>query len=83
MERATQVGPVARGDLRATLADQVRRSVAMGAQVALGGEPLPGKGFFYAPTILTSRHVRDARLPRGDIRPGRGRHPRPRCRSRR
>jgi succinate-semialdehyde dehydrogenase/glutarate-semialdehyde dehydrogenase len=53
LDRATQVGPVARDDLREALADQVRRSVEMGAQVALGGESLPGKGCFYAPTILT------------------------------
>ncbi|HEX6121895.1 MAG TPA: NAD-dependent succinate-semialdehyde dehydrogenase [Ktedonobacterales bacterium] len=51
-QRATQIGPMARADLRAALAEQVRRSVAMGARVVLGGEPLPGPGFFFAPTIL-------------------------------
>jgi len=60
LDRAMQIGPVARGDLRETLADQVKKSVAMGAKVALGGESVAGsggKGYFYAPTILT--HVTD------------------------
>ena len=49
----TQVGPLARSDLRATLHDQVRRSVRAGARLLLGGAPLPGAGNFYAPTVLT------------------------------
>ncbi len=56
LDRATQIGPVARGDLRETLAEQVSKSVAMGAKVALGGQAVPGpngKGYYYAPTILT------------------------------
>jgi succinate-semialdehyde dehydrogenase/glutarate-semialdehyde dehydrogenase len=54
LDRETQVGPVARGDLRDDLDTQVQRSVKMGAKVAHGGHPLPGKGAFYAPTILTN-----------------------------
>ena len=50
---ATDVGPLARADLRDALHAQVRRSVAGGARVLLGGAPLPGPGFFYAPTVLT------------------------------
>ena len=60
LDRATQIGPMARGDLREALADQVKQSVTMGAKVALGGESVSspgGKGYFYAPTILT--HVTD------------------------
>jgi len=53
LDRETQIGPLARGDLREALAQQVRASLEMGAQVVLGGEALAGKGFFYAPTILT------------------------------
>ena len=53
LERETQIGPVARGDLRETLEKQVRESVEMGARIVLGGESLEGKGYFYAPTILT------------------------------
>jgi succinate-semialdehyde dehydrogenase/glutarate-semialdehyde dehydrogenase len=31
----------------------VRASVRLGATVLLGGRPLPGPGFFYAPTVLS------------------------------
>ncbi len=53
MDRETQVGPMARGDLREALVKQVEQSVQMGAHVALGGKSLDRKGYFYAPTILT------------------------------
>jgi len=48
----TEVGPVARGDLRDDLHAQVRRSVEMGAEVALGGRAKQGPGFYYEPTIV-------------------------------
>jgi succinate-semialdehyde dehydrogenase/glutarate-semialdehyde dehydrogenase len=52
MQRDTNVGPLARGDLRDTLATQVERSVAEGAHAVAGGTPINGKGYFYAPTVL-------------------------------
>jgi succinate-semialdehyde dehydrogenase/glutarate-semialdehyde dehydrogenase len=52
-EEATEVGPLARKDLRDSLDAQVRASVQAGARVALGGEPLDRPGFFYVPTLLT------------------------------
>jgi acyl-CoA reductase-like NAD-dependent aldehyde dehydrogenase len=51
-ESATQVGPLARSDLRDALADQVQRSVAAGAALLVGGASLPGAGFFFAPTVV-------------------------------
>jgi acyl-CoA reductase-like NAD-dependent aldehyde dehydrogenase len=54
LERTTQIGPMARGDLRATLEQQVQDSVKMGARVLLGGKSLEGKGYFFAPTIITA-----------------------------
>ena len=53
LDPETTVGPLARRDLRDTLHDQVRRSLALGARCALGGEPAPGPGWFYPPTVLT------------------------------
>jgi len=53
LNRETQVGPMARSDLREELDQQVQASIAMGAKVALGGKRLEGKGYFYAPTIIT------------------------------
>ena len=50
---ATDVGPLARADLRDHLHQQVAQSVRRGARVLLGGKPLPGPGYFYAPTVLT------------------------------
>ncbi len=52
MERDTAIGPMARGNLRDTLHDQVQRSVAAVAVLRAGGAPLPGPGFFYPPTVL-------------------------------
>jgi succinate-semialdehyde dehydrogenase/glutarate-semialdehyde dehydrogenase len=46
------LGPLARGDLRDELHRQVRASVVAGARLLLGGEPVKGKGYFYAPTVL-------------------------------
>lgn len=54
LDRNNQLGPMARGDLRDGLDDAVRQSIKMGAQAVLGGKPLPGKGYFYEPTILTN-----------------------------
>jgi succinate-semialdehyde dehydrogenase/glutarate-semialdehyde dehydrogenase len=52
MDDDTDVGPLAREDLRDDLHDQVQRSVAAGARVVTGGEHLDGPGYFYAPTVL-------------------------------
>lgn len=49
----TQIGPVARADLRDDLDRQVQATVQMGGRVLLGGKPVEGKGCFYEPTIVT------------------------------
>jgi succinate-semialdehyde dehydrogenase/glutarate-semialdehyde dehydrogenase len=49
---AVDLGPQARADLCARLHAQVRGSVERGARVLLGGEPAPGPGFFYPPSVL-------------------------------
>jgi succinate-semialdehyde dehydrogenase/glutarate-semialdehyde dehydrogenase len=53
MERETQIGPLARKDLREGIEKQVAESTVLGAEILIGGQRLPGKGFFYAPTVLT------------------------------
>jgi succinate-semialdehyde dehydrogenase/glutarate-semialdehyde dehydrogenase len=54
---STEVGPLARADLREKLHAQVIASVGKGARVLLGGSALAGHGFYYAPTVLTDvRH---------------------------
>ncbi|MHB8717765.1 MAG: NAD-dependent succinate-semialdehyde dehydrogenase [Candidatus Dormibacteria bacterium] len=47
------MGPLARRDLRDTLEEQRRHSVAMGARVAWGGTRPDGPGWFVHPTVLT------------------------------
>ena len=49
---ATQLGPLARIDLRDALAHQVQRSVAAGATLLHGGQAMPGKGCFFEPTVV-------------------------------
>jgi succinate-semialdehyde dehydrogenase/glutarate-semialdehyde dehydrogenase len=48
----TTLAPLARGDLRNDLHQQVQDSIAAGARATLGCKPLPGPGFYYAPSIL-------------------------------
>jgi succinate-semialdehyde dehydrogenase/glutarate-semialdehyde dehydrogenase len=54
----TEVGPLARVDLRDALHQQVEQSIAKGARCLLGGKIPDGPGAFYPPTVLT------------DLRPG-------------
>jgi succinate-semialdehyde dehydrogenase / glutarate-semialdehyde dehydrogenase len=49
----TEVGPLARHDLRAELHQQVIASVKRGARVLLGGEIPSGPGAYYPPTVLS------------------------------
>ena len=49
---ATDIGPCARGDLLETLHEQVEATLQRGGELALGGHPLEGKGYFYEPTIV-------------------------------
>ena len=50
---ATDVGPLARADLREQLQRQVDTSVANGAKLLVGGYSREGGGNFYEPTVLT------------------------------
>jgi succinate-semialdehyde dehydrogenase/glutarate-semialdehyde dehydrogenase len=52
LEEATQVGPLARADLRAELHRQATESVAAGARVLVGGTLPEGSGWYYPPTVL-------------------------------
>jgi succinate-semialdehyde dehydrogenase / glutarate-semialdehyde dehydrogenase len=54
----TEIGPLARRDLRDALHRQVEASIAQGARLLLGGTIPEGPGAYYPPTVL------------GDVRPG-------------
>jgi succinate-semialdehyde dehydrogenase/glutarate-semialdehyde dehydrogenase len=48
----TDVGPIAREDLRDELHRQVEETVKAGARLIMGGEVPPGDGYFYPVTFL-------------------------------
>lgn len=48
----TNIGPLATPTILADITRQVKETVAMGATVLIGGQPMEGKGYFYPPTIL-------------------------------
>ncbi|MEY8709159.1 aldehyde dehydrogenase family protein [Mangrovibacter phragmitis] len=52
-DEQTDIGPMARFDLRDELHRQVENTLSQGATCVLGGEKLPGEGNYYAPTVLT------------------------------
>ena len=58
MDESSDIGPMARIDLRDRLHDQVVRSVEAGASCLVGGTNPGGAGAFYPPTVLS------------DVRPG-------------
>ncbi|MEE2877325.1 MAG: NAD-dependent succinate-semialdehyde dehydrogenase [Candidatus Neomarinimicrobiota bacterium] len=51
-DKSSDIGPMARHDLRDELHDQVTRSIGAGARCLLGGEIPEGKGAFYPVTLL-------------------------------
>jgi succinate-semialdehyde dehydrogenase/glutarate-semialdehyde dehydrogenase len=53
-DASTEVGPLARPDLRVELHRQVQKSIRQGARLLTGGKPIPGPGCFYAPTVLAN-----------------------------
>lgn len=53
LEESTDLGPMARTDLRDELHDQVTRTLEKGARCLLGGEIPAGAGAFYPATVLT------------------------------
>jgi len=52
MDPETEIGPLAREDLRGEVHDQVERSVEAGAEILVGGVVPDGPGFYYPPTVL-------------------------------
>ena len=54
MDRANQVGPLAREDLVEDLERQVDESVRLGARAVIGGSRIKGDGYYFEPTVLTN-----------------------------
>lgn len=51
--RSTEVGPIAREDLRDLVHSQVQRSVEAGAELLWGGHVPNAPGWYYPPTVLS------------------------------
>ena len=52
LDEATKIGPLATPSIRDGVHEQVQKSVAAGAKLLVGGEPIEGKGNFYPATVL-------------------------------
>ena len=52
VDEATEVGPLATEQVLRDLDAQVRDALDAGARLVLGGGRLPGRGFYYAPSVL-------------------------------
>ncbi len=52
LEDGVQMGPLANARRRDAVHALVTDAVRRGARILLGGEPTPGPGFFYPPTVL-------------------------------
>lgn len=53
-DEKTELGPLATPDGVKDLDADVQKTLSAGAKLLTGGHPLPGKGNFYAPTVLTN-----------------------------
>ena len=73
LDEGSEVGPLVSAAHRAKIEDYVASAQAEGARLVAGGrrpeEPELQKGFFYRPTVFADVQPRDARGPRGDVRP--------------
>jgi succinate-semialdehyde dehydrogenase/glutarate-semialdehyde dehydrogenase len=52
-DKETDVGPLSSADAVETIHQQVRDTVAAGASLRTGGEPVDRPGFYFPPTVLT------------------------------
>jgi succinate-semialdehyde dehydrogenase/glutarate-semialdehyde dehydrogenase len=53
-QETTELGPLSTPDAVKDLDRDVHKTIEAGAKLLTGGHPLPGKGNFYAPTVLTN-----------------------------
>jgi len=53
MNEETDIGPLAREDMRSRLHHQVKTAEEQGANLMMGGKIPAGPGYFYPPTLLT------------------------------
>jgi acyl-CoA reductase-like NAD-dependent aldehyde dehydrogenase len=54
MDEHTQIGPLVNQEAFNQVEDQVKDAIDKGARILTGGKKIPGKGYFYSPTVLTN-----------------------------
>ncbi|MCU1475355.1 MAG: putative succinate-semialdehyde dehydrogenase [Subtercola sp.] len=52
LDESNQIGPLVNEEARQKVRGLVDGAIAQGAQAIVGGNPLDGEGYFYAPTVL-------------------------------
>jgi succinate-semialdehyde dehydrogenase/glutarate-semialdehyde dehydrogenase len=52
LDETTEIGPLATEQILNGVHEQVQKSIAMGATLLTGGNPILGPGLFYEPTVL-------------------------------
>ena len=62
----SQMGPLISASHRESVHELVKSGVSEGAQLVTGGEPLPGEGFFYPPTVFAGASE-DMRITREEV----------------
>jgi len=65
-EEGVDIGPLVDADTRDKVTDLVGDAIGKGAEALVGGEPLDGPGYFYAPTVLKGVSP-DARVLKEEI----------------
>jgi len=54
LDEGVQMGPMVSERRRVAVHKLIQEAVGQGARVVLGGEPAPGRGYFFPPTVVTN-----------------------------
>jgi succinate-semialdehyde dehydrogenase/glutarate-semialdehyde dehydrogenase len=65
-KKGVDVGPLIDGKARDGVAELVEHARSQGATIVTGGNAVPGRGYFYEPTVITGVR-KDARMMREEI----------------
>ena len=66
LDPASEMGPLISAPHRESVHALVESGIGEGAQLVTGGEPVPGDGFFYPPTVFTGA-TEDMRITREEV----------------
>jgi len=55
MDEKTNIGPLARSDLRDNLENQIKQIIKSGGKILIGGKRLEKSGYFFEPTLIEAK----------------------------